>query len=122
MMLVEWEETITESSHIIYLYICIASNVFLKPRLIARLFVLSSEEKRGSEFSAKLNLTMKEKQEEQKLVCADKKVIERVLGPRVSQPRQILSPCISLYFPGEFRNMEQKTPVYLSPTPATYIQ
>ena len=51
---------------------------------------------------------MKEKQEEQKLVCADKKVIERVLGPRVSQPRQILSPCISLYFPGEFRNMEPK--------------
>lgn len=60
---------------------------------------------------------MKEKQEEQKLVCADKKVIERVLGPRVSQPRQILSPCISLYFPGEFRNMEPKKHQFTSPPP-----
>ena len=76
MMLVEWEETITESSHIIYLYICIASNVFLKPRLIARLFVLSSEEKRGSEFSAKLNLTIKEKQEKQKLCSPTKRSLK----------------------------------------------
>ena len=60
---------------------------------------------------------MKEKQEEQKLVCADKKVIERVLGPRVSQPRQILSPRISLYFPGEFRNIEPKKHQFTSPPP-----
>ena len=57
---------------------------------------------------------MKEKQEEQKLVCADKKVIERVLGlrSRVSQPRQILRLCISQVLESH-RTMEPKTPVYL---------
>ena len=65
---------------------------------------------------------MKEKQEEQKLVCADKKVIERVLGlrSRVPQPRQILRLCIYQVLESH-RTMEPKTPVYL-PTPALYIQ